>query len=232
MVDSDRDLVQRYQEVFLKNADPKRGEEMAAYMRDQFPFVGLSSPVRKQLQREILREGPAVQDPFSVALELWQLNEREFQSAGCDLLRSLYSKKKLPDYSGTEALGYLERLVTTKSWWDTIDALAPVVLYNIVTRCDDVSMRNVCREWIRSDNFWIQRSALLCQLKAKENTDEELLFELVLHVAGEKEFFLRKGAGWALREYSKISPKAVRAFIDKHSDVLSPLTIKEGGKYC
>lgn len=201
-------------------------------MRDQFEFLGLSSPVRKQLQKEILAAGPPIEDPFVVATELWRFDAREFQNAACDLLRSAFTKKKLPSTPGIEALRRLRHLVTSKPWWDTIDALAPVVMFNVVNRYDDVDLKETCREWIRDDSFWIQRCALLCQLKAKEATNEELLFELILHVAHENEFFLRKAAGWALREHSKRNPNSTRAFIDKHAAVLSPLTIREGGKYC
>jgi len=50
--------------------------------------------------------------------------------------------------------------------------------------------------------------------------------------ADSTEFFVRKGAGWALREYSKIDPKIVRTFIDAHYDELSSLTVREGSRYC
>ena len=46
----------------------------------------------------------------------------------------------------------------------------------------------------------------------------------------EKEFFLRKGIGWALREYSKTSPEFVIEFINNHADVLSGLSKREGLK--
>lgn len=80
-----------------------------------------------------------------------------------------------------------------------------------------------------SASFWMHRTAILFQLKYKESTDEQLLFRLCREYAGESEFFMRKAIGWALRQYSKTDPDAVRKFI--HSVTLSPLSIKEASKY-
>nr|WP_272946010.1 DNA alkylation repair protein [Vibrio mexicanus] len=50
--------------------------------------------------------------------ELWALPEREYQLVGIDLLIKV--KKKLP----ATLFEDVERWVTTKSWWDTVDFLA------------------------------------------------------------------------------------------------------------
>ena len=81
-----------------------------------------------------------------------------------------------------------------------------------------------------SGQLWLQRVCLIFQLTYKEKTDAELLFRYVRQVADSKEFFLQKGAGWALRQYSKTDPAAVRNFLD--TTRLSSLTRREGGKYC
>jgi 3-methyladenine DNA glycosylase AlkD len=47
--------------------------------------------------------------------------------------------------------------------------------------------------------------------------------------AEEKEFFIAKGLGWALRAYSYIDPKAVKKFIKDHPE-LTPLAKREGMK--
>lgn len=38
-------------EQFTQHADPAQAAPMAAYMRDQFPFLGIKSPQRAELTR-------------------------------------------------------------------------------------------------------------------------------------------------------------------------------------
>ncbi|ROL62196.1 DNA alkylation repair protein, partial [Bacteroidetes/Chlorobi group bacterium ChocPot_Mid] len=86
----------------------------------------------------------------------------------------------------------------------------------------------VTEKWMKSGNMWLQRSALLFQLKYKKNTDEGLLYNYIERLADHKDFFIRKAIGWTLREYSKTNPKSVEKFIKSHT--LSPLSVKEGMK--
>ncbi|MDY0078468.1 MAG: DNA alkylation repair protein, partial [Bacteroidales bacterium] len=84
-------------------------------------------------------------------------------------------------------------------------------------------------KWMLSGNFWLQRSCLIFQLKYKEQTDEALLFELCRQLGGEKEFFIRKAIGWALRQYARTAPQAVKQFVD--STDLQPLSKREALKH-
>jgi len=47
---------------------------------------------------------------------------------------------------------------------------------------------------------------------------------------GSKLFFINKACGWALRNYGKYNPQAVRQFLDEHSG-LANLTKREASKY-
>ncbi|KPV59960.1 DNA alkylation repair protein, partial [Paenibacillus sp. A3] len=85
------------------------------------------------------------------------------------------------------------------------------------------------QRWMASDSMWLQRTALLFQLRYKKRTDAALLFDLIRQCAASKEFFIRKAIGWALREYSKTDEAAVRRFVAETA--LSPLSIREALKY-
>jgi 3-methyladenine DNA glycosylase AlkD len=78
---------------------------------------------------------------------------------------------------------------------------------------------------MQSDQLWLQRVCLLFQLHYKQDTDAKLLFHLITQVASSNQFFLQKAAGWALRQLSKVNPKAVITFVN--SSTLSNLTRKE-----
>jgi 3-methyladenine DNA glycosylase AlkD len=79
--------------------------------------------------------------------------------------------------------------------------------------------RLVSQKWIESDNIWLQRTAIICHRFDKIELDFELMEEMILRRADSKEFFIQKGAGWALRDYSKVNPDRVVAFIKKKSTI-------------
>ena len=65
----------------------------------------------------------------------------------------------------------------------------------------------------------------------KQATDEAFLFHACLTHAASTEFFHRKAIGWALRQYAKVSPDAVRIFVADHADELSGLSKREALKH-
>ncbi len=120
------------------------------------------------------------------------------------------------------------RLITTGSWWDTVDTLASNVVGGIMRR--HPAAVSTMDSWLADGNMWLVRSALLYQLRYREQTDLDRLFRYCLAQAGHRDFFIRKAIGWALRQYAWTDPEAVRAFVDKHRDELSPLSVREALK--
>ncbi|WP_117210441.1 DNA alkylation repair protein [Allorhizocola rhizosphaerae] len=210
-------VVDLLRERFTAAADPQRAVAMRAYMRDQFPFLGIPSP-----QLKVLLRGVSPTDLKATVLALWNLPEREYQYAACALLRR---GVKSCDES---FIGTARHLIVTKSWWDTVDTLAAHTVGPLVAR--HPSLVNVMDEWIRDDNMWIARTALLHQLGYKESTDPERLFRYCLERADHPDFFIRKAIGWALRQYAWVQPEAVRAFVKANEGTLSPLSKKEALK--
>ena len=198
---------------------------MKKYMKERFEFFGVKSPARKNVQRELKVYWKNLDNDrlFTYAEELWRLPQRELQYVAVDALAA--RAKKLDE----SHLSRIEWLITTKSWWDTVDGLAPNVAGSIFTRNDAARMSWV-EKWNNSENIWLNRSALLHQLRYKEDTNIDLMFALIESHIGSKEFFINKASGWALRQASKFYPKEVKEFIDNHPN-LSNLTIREGSKY-
>lgn len=211
-------------------ADSVRASQMSAYMRNTFLFFGIPSPIRKASVKLALEHCGFPDNVIDVANALWNLHEREYQLTAVELLTTAVSRKKNPLLYDRATITAGENLITTKSWWDTVDRLAPRVAGKLLISTDKLT--RTANTWIGSDNIWLQRSAIIAQLHNKQKTNSDLLFSLILKRSESKEFFIRKGAGWALREYSKSNPVAVRDFIELYRDRLSPLTIREGGKYC
>jgi len=201
-------------------ADPERAQAMAAYMKGQFEFLGIPTPVRRKMTQALFRPIPG--DLMATAESLWALPQREYQYVAGDLLR--HHAQAL---SG-EHLPALESLVLRKSWWDTVDGLA-VTIGHLVLKERDLARR--MDELIRSPQMWLRRIALLHQLGSKAETDESRLYEYCRRCAPEREFFIRKAIGWALRQYARTNPVSVRNFLDAHGRELSGLSLREAAKH-
>lgn len=210
------------QTLFRANRSVADANPMEAYMKNQFPFLGIRATERKKLVADFLKENGMPDDLLSLVVELFAEEEREFQYAAIDLL-SRYGKKQ-----ASEAIEIYEQLVTTKSWWDTVDGLAGTVVSNHFKLYPDlIPIYN--EAWINGDNIWLARTAILFQLKYKEETNAELLFANCEKWLGSKEFFIQKAIGWALRQYAKVDSEAVRVFVNSHT--LAPLSRREALKH-
>ena len=82
-------------------------------------------------------------------------------------------------------------------------------------------------DWLEDECMWIRRTALIAQLRFKEKTDVAWLLEACEALMHEKEFFIRKAIGWALRELSRVEPEVVREWTDANKENLSGLSYRE-----
>ena len=207
-------------ETLKAAANPQKAAAMRAYMRDQFAFLGIPTPERKRLCRDFLKAQRAVNWAF--AFRCWEMPEREYQYLAIDCLAELKSQLTPADIPN------LQRLITAKSWWDTVDAL-DVIAGDVALRYGEVN--EVLLRWSVSDNIWLRRVAIDHQLNRKDKTDAALLERIIENNFGSGEFFIDKAIGWSLRSYSKTNPDWVRAFIEKNRDRMAPLSVREGSKY-
>ncbi|MGG1398852.1 DNA alkylation repair protein [Bacillus salipaludis] len=197
---------------------------MAKYMKNHFPFLGIKTSQRRELEKQFFHETGILKKPFhpGFVLELWDKTEREYQYTALVYLDKLQKKLQKED------LAFLEGLITTKSWWDSVDVLAPKPVGTIAQKFPEVIGETI-ESWAVHENMWLRRASILFQLKCKQETREEILYEYIRRNADSKEFFIQKAIGWALREYSKTNPASVRKFIESHK--LAPLSVREGSKY-
>ncbi len=219
------EVLTRLTQVYGAARDPARAAPMAAYMRDRFPFLGIPSPAQKALAREIVAglPAPTEADLRAVAEGCWTLPEREYQYFACGWLRR---------HAGICGPGFLDTaqfLVTTKPWWDTVDALAAHLVGPLVTR--HPALAATMDAWIGDPDVWLVRTALLHQLTYREATDAARLFRHCTRQAGHPDFFVRKAIGWALRQYARTDPDAVGRYVREHRTRLSPLSVREATKH-
>lgn len=210
-------------EKFYQHRNSEKAVSMSAYMKNHFPFLGIPSPVRKDIEKEFIKS--IKKDPqidWNFIFKCWELPEREFQYLAMDILGALHKQMTKED------IEHLENLIVSKSWWDSIDFLSPSLVGKLCMRYPELIPTHILK-WSQSDHLWLRRSAILFQLKYKDQTDEKLLAEIILQNNDTKEFFINKAIGWALREYSKHNPDWVKSFINNNT--LHTLSIREGSKY-
>lgn len=209
-------------------ADPAKAAPMRAYMKDKFPFLGIQSTGRRQATLPLIRAARDIGGAglLATARALWAKPEREYQYVALDLL------DRHARMLGPGDVDAIISLARDKAWWDTVDALA-VTIGGILrrARAPGVDPQRRMDEALRDADLWVRRIAMLHQLGWRGDTDERRLFAYSLAVAAETDFFIRKAIGWALRDYARHAPDAVRAFLNEHAAVLSMLTRREAGKH-
>ena len=204
--------------------DAERATGMRAYMRGRFVYLGVGTQERRAVVRPLLcafKPASAAQ-LCKAAKALWAMREREYQYVAADLLTSYQAVLDLDD------LPWLLELAQQKSWWDTVDSLVKVV-GKIVRRSGARGFRAMDRT-VRHKNFWVRRIAVLHQLGWRGETDTERLFRFAERLGAEKEFFIRKAIGWALRDYAWHDWRAVEEFLKSTRVQLSGLTVREASK--
>jgi 3-methyladenine DNA glycosylase AlkD len=221
-----KELIQQLEEQLSCNAHTENGLAMSKYMKDRFPFFGINAPKRKELQREWFKTIPkdiSNQDRWTIVEELWAKEEREFHHIAYDYLNS-WNKKFIEPTDAKK----LKWLISNNSWWDTVDSIASNYLGKYC-QFYPTEAKALINEWRNENNFWLNRSCLIHQLKYGDKVDFDLLKSLIVQYQPNKEFFIQKAIGWSLRQYSKYNPKAVEAFV-KEID-LQGLAKREATKY-
>lgn len=209
--------------AFEKYADPAIASGAKAYMRNLFEYYGLPSPLRRQLTKDFIAKSgyPPYEYLVNMVQFAWEQPQREWQYVAMEMLEK-YIKKADQSF-----LDLAEWMITNKSWWDSVDFVAPNIAGELFKKYPEIKMQYV-EKWMKSGNLWLQRSCLLHQLRDNKTADRDLLFNLCDRLAGHPDFFIRKAIGWSLRQYSKAFPEAVIDFVNTHN--LSNLSSKEALK--
>jgi len=210
--------------LFKENTHDENAVHMAQYMKGHFPFFGIKSTLRRDIQREWW-QGHSIHSENelqSIIATLWVLDKREYQYVGLDL------GKRYKKYFTPASILFIQKLITTKSWWDTVDTIASHMAGAMVFNYPETV--TIMDEWIDHENMWIRRTAILHQLNFKDRTDPKRLFDYCKKRMNEPDFFIRKAVGWALRQYSYVDASAVIQFVKIYESEMSTLSKSEALK--
>lgn len=213
---------------FEEGADEARAKQMQAYMKSALPYFGVRGPdvrkITKELAKPLQFESFAEFERF--VRFIWSnASRREERYAALTLL----DLKQTRVFQTMAAVPLYEFLISDGAWWDVVDEVANHRFVKLLED-DREAMVKVLRRWAKSKDLWLRRSAIIAQVLRHEETELELMFELIEPAIHEKDFFLRKAIGWALRSAGKEFPKEVRAYVDQNADRLSGLSKREAEK--
>lgn len=209
-------------------ADPGKAQGMQAYMKSAMPYLGVSTmPLRKVCARVFAQGAYTSAKAWQRdVLAIWRgANFREERYAAIELTGIVASRP----FQTLDALPMYEEIVVTGAWWDYVDAIATQRLILLLAE-DPTAMKRKMITWSKCGNLWKRRSAILCQIKAKESTDLEFLYKCIDPSIGSSEFFLRKAIGWALRQYAWTDPQEVLRYVKTNQIRLSALSKREALK--
>lgn len=209
-------------EIFYENRDYDTSVPMTKYLKDKFPFLGIKKPERTALSKEFLKERKKDEEiDWNFIFTAFDLPEREFQYLAIDymaVVKNLFTPDDMKN---------IEKLIVTKSWWDTIDPISNIVGH-IALKYPEMK-EGVLLKWVNANSIWLNRVSIIFQVKFKDKTDTEFLSHAITQNSDTLERFKNKAIGTALRTYSRTDPDWVREFIVNHP--LQKSIVKEASKY-
>jgi 3-methyladenine DNA glycosylase AlkD len=227
---SERSLLLTVRRALAEQADATTALEQQRYMKSQMPYHGVKLPVVRATVKELFRE---IAWPDAAAWEkdarvlYFDAEFREERYAAIALLRHTRAKA----FRTSAALPLYEAMIVEGAWWDLVDELASHLVGPLLDLSDGASTARSMRAWSKCDDHWKRRTSIICQINRKDRTDTKLLTDCIAPSLGDKDFFLRKGIGWALRSYHATDAAWVRAYVKAHDTKLSGLSKREALKH-
>ena len=216
------DFNKLYEEM-IQHKNEEQARQMSKYMLNKFEYIGIKTPERRKIFKNFFKEYKNEEKiDWEFVNKCWENKYREFQYVAADYLKNMKDKLTRDD------IPKFKQLILKKSWWDTIDNLDMTIG---ALALKDSNVNKILLEWSLDENIWLRRIAIDHQLLRKEKTNTELLEKILKNNLGQTEFFINKAIGWALRDYSKISPEWVKNFIEENKENMAKLSIKEASKY-
>lgn len=208
---------------------PEQAGVLHTYMKSTMPFRGVRAPQQTRVFRTIFAAHPlnSAEEWRATVLALWrEAGFREERYAALALLGA----RRYRDFRTLDVLPVYEELIVTGAWWDLVDGVAIHRIGELLAQYPE-PVRATMLAWSADADRWKRRAAILCQCARKGKTDQALLYACIAPNLKDDDFFIRKAIGWALREYAKVQPAAVRQYVQAHADALKPLSQREALKH-
>lgn len=218
------DVVAALSERVRAKPDPERADREAAYLKSSMVHLGVSVPVGRAIVKDVLGARPALDRGAVCGIidALWEEPEFEMRRAATEVAvanRAVFQRGDLEPIAA---------LMSDAGTWAINDEWAIRVVGRIF-QSDPVAVRADFDRWIHDENFWVRRAVILAYIP-RIRSGEDVVDELgtyAEHLLGEREFFIRKAVGWAMRESARRHPESVVAWVQPRQDRMSGLTRRE-----
>ncbi|MBK8251829.1 MAG: DNA alkylation repair protein [Polyangiaceae bacterium] len=214
---------------FTEMADAERAKGQQAYMKSAMPYYGIQSAPMKAVCKELFAKWQfeTSEDWQSAALTLWrEAQYREERYAAIELVGYKTYKK----YQNSDLLPMYEEMIVTGAWWDYVDTIASHQIGGLLKKEPKV-IKKAMLTWSRDSDSWKRRTSIICQISLKAATDLDLLYRAIEPNLADKDFFIRKAIGWALRSYAYVDATEVARYVAEHDGELSGLSKREALKH-
>jgi 3-methyladenine DNA glycosylase AlkD len=221
-----QELIEVIRRGLATTGDPARAVTQQAYMKSAMPYAGVTVPEMRRLTRAAASNHPfdSTEQWRATILGLWRAaTVREERYAATELigLRPWRAAAQSID-----ALPMYEEFIVDGAWWDHVDEVAIQRIGPLLLTEPEV-MQATMRAWSVDTDRWRRRSSVICQVGLGDRVDVDLLTTCIVANLDDREFFLRKAIGWALRQHARLEPEWVRSFVATHDRRLSPLSKRE-----
>jgi len=220
-------LLPRLRASLNAKADPARALGMQAYMKSTMPYHGVRMPqVRAAAMSTFAKaEFKSCEEWRREVLAIWRgAKFREERYAAMVLA----GDRRHAGCRAAESVPMFEEMIVTGAWWDHVDEVAHLI--GDMLRAHQHELRPVRRSGSTDANMWKRRVAIICQISFKERTDLRLLYANIEPNLTDREFFIRKAIGWALRSYAWTDPAEVARYVRENESRLSGLSRREALK--
>ena len=221
-------LVREIRAALRDQGNPEKAGGMRRYMKSEIPYRGVQTTPLRRICGAAFRSHP-IEDKNvwrDTVLELWQRAAyREERYSAIELAGA----KRYRPFRTFDTLPLFEEIVVTGAWWDFVDNVATHLLRELLEKTPKGMSRRM-RAWSHDGDKWKRRSSIICQVGRKDETDIDLLFDCIEPNLSHRDFFVRKGIGWALRSLAWTDLRTVEAYVERNFDRLSPLSRREALK--
>jgi 3-methyladenine DNA glycosylase AlkD len=222
------ELIAAIRDGLAAAADPKRAPGMQAYMKSVMPYRGVTSPINKPIFKKAIEDHPlpdATAWADAVRRLFHEASYREERYGAVALLgHRLYRAHRT-----LAALPLYEELIVGGAWWDVVDEVATGSLRQLLVDHPG-EMGKQMRAWSVAPNLWKRRSSIICQVGRRRTIDLRLLYDCIEPNLGDRDFFIRKAIGWALRDYAWVDPAEIVRYVAQNEARLSGLSRREALK--
>jgi 3-methyladenine DNA glycosylase AlkD len=221
-------LIRAIRDGLADAADPQRAPGMQAYMKSAMPYRGVATPVSRPIFKKAIEDHPLTGAASWAEAVRRLFHDASYREEWYGALAVL-DHRLYREHRTLTALPLYEELIVGGAWWDVVDEVATGALRDLLV-AHPAEVGREMREWSVFPNLWKRRSSIICQVGRRRLIDLPLLYACIEPNLADRDFFIRKAIGWALRDYAWVDPDEVVRYVTLNEARLSGLSRREALK--